>query len=221
MMRHWHIAISITLLAGNAVAAGIELNKDAVSVSAPDPQGQVVIVGAPGCVLGPPPIYISAKNKNSGMAVNASAFPDGGFQLRIPARGEDSVKITFTAANGKKKELSVKIRGAAGAFREGAASRRPAQTEVNVDLGQLSQFGAPEVVQVKPDGRGGTRVHVGRRPPQPIPAGTPAGTAASPPTPSPETVESPPALPGTGEVIMPNNTPSHPETDRSPSRRME
>jgi len=166
MMKYRYVAFSVIFLAGNAVAAGIELSKDAVSVSSPDLQGQVVIAGAPGCVVGPPPIYISARNKKNGMAVNSSALPNGGFQLRIPARGEDSVKLTFIAANGKKKDLTVKVPEAAGEIREGAVAKNPRRSEVNVDLGQFSQFGAPEVVQVKHDGEGGTIVHVGDRPPQ-------------------------------------------------------
>ena len=212
-------AVCAVLLACNAAADGLDLNKDAVSVNPPDPQGSAVIAGPPGCIAGYPPVYITAVNRRTGMTVNSSALPDGSFGLRVPAAGGDAVKLTFFSRSGKKKDMSVRIPGAGEG--EGTGARGHERAEVNVDLSPFAQFGAPEVVQVKPDGRGGTRVHVGRRPPQPIPAGTPAGTAASPPTPSPETVESPPALPGTGEVIMPNNTPSHPETDRSPSRRME
>ena len=162
MMKYYYLMLSVVFFAGNALGGGIELNKDAVSVSPPDPDESVTIAGPPGCVIGMPPIYIMARNKKTGMAVNTSALSNGSFSLRIPASGMDTVKLTFVSANGKKKDLTVKIQPAARGYEAGA--QRQERPEVNVDLGQFSQFGAPEVVQVKPDGRGGHTVHVGARP---------------------------------------------------------
>lgn len=196
-MRYGRLAFSVILLAGNAVAGGIELNKDAVFVSLPDEREAVTIAGAPGCVIGLPPIYIMARNKNSGTAVNATALPNGSFSLQIPASGRDTVKLTFVSANGKKKEMTVKVPPPADGGEAGA--QRHERSEVNVDLGQFSQFGAPEVVQVKPDGKGGHRVHVGARPTMKPVAPTPTGTFAPSPTSSPEPEETPPLTPATEE----------------------
>jgi len=184
MTKHYYLMLAVIFFAGNAFAGGIELNKDAVSVSPPDPDESVTIAGPPGCVIGLPPVYIMARNKSTGVAANGSALPNGSFILRIPASGQDTVKLTFVSANGKKKDLTVKVPPAAQGYEAGA--QRHERAEVNVDLGQFAQFGAPEVVQVKPDGRGGTRVHVGARPTMRPPLPTPAKAATPSLTPSPE-----------------------------------
>lgn len=169
------------LVACRAAAGGIEIAKDAVTVYPPDPQGAAVIAGPPGCVAGFPPLYVTARNRNSGAAVNAAVSADGSFSLKLPAGPGDSVKLTFYARSGKDKDMTVRIPGEGDG--QGAGVPGHERAEVNVDLSPFARFGAPEVVQVKPDGRGGTRVHVGRRPQTPIPAPVPPGTpspAASP-----------------------------------------
>jgi len=212
MMKFAYAAFLVLFLTRNALAGGIELNKKAVSVSPPDPQGNVVIAGAPGCVIGLPPIYIMARNKEAGTAVNASAFPNGSFNLMIPASGRDSVKLSFVSANGKKREITVKV-PETEQDRAGGGHRHN-RSEVNVDLGQFSQYGAPEVVQVKPDNKGGTFVHVGDRPPITPPAPLPTGSLSPPPIPSPELQEIPYA---TSEelAVTPSLTPP-PEGQESP-----
>ena len=198
MTKHYYLMLAVIFFAGNDFAGGIELNKDAVSVSPPDAQELIAITGPPGCVIGLPPIYIMARNKNTGVAANGSALPNGSFILRIPASGQDTVKLTFVSANGKKKDLTVKVPPAGEGYEAGAQKHERA--EVNVDLSQFSQFGAPEVVQVKPDGRGGTRVHVGARPTMKPPPPTPTGTAAPSLTPSPEPEVTPHATPSPEEA---------------------
>ena len=192
-MKYRYAILSVILFAGNAVAGGIGLNKDALRVSPPDPQGVVTIAGPPACVFGAPPIYIMARNKKTGAAVSATALSNGSFSLRIPASGRDTVRLSFVSANGKKKYVTVKVPPGGQGYERGAKRRE--KHEVNVDLGQFSQFGAPEVGQVKPDGRGGTRVHVGARPTITPLAPTPDVTAAPPPTPSPKPEEALPATP--------------------------
>jgi hypothetical protein len=211
MMKCHCYTLLIIFLAGNALAGGIELNKDAVSVSPPDPDESVTITGPPGCVISLPPIYIMARNKNTGVAANGSALPNGSFILRIPASGQDIVKLTFVSANGKKKDLTVKVPPAGEGYEAGA--QRQERPEVNVDLGQFSQFGAPEVVQVKPDGRGGHTVHVGARPTMKPPLPTPTGTTGPSPTPSPEPEETPLATQG-GEEGAATPAPEGTATDR-------
>lgn len=197
MKKYHYYTLFIIFLAGNALAGGIELNKDAVSVSRPDPDESVTIAGPPGCVIGMPPIYIMARNKKTGVAANCSALPNGSFILRIPASGQDIVKLTFVSANGKKKDLTVKVPPAGEGYEGG--TRGHERAEVNVDLGQFSQFGAPEVVQVKPDGRGGHTVHVGARPTMRPPPPMPTGTTAPALTPSTQPEETPPATQGADE----------------------
>lgn len=181
------------LAACRVFAGGLELNKDAVTVYPPDAEGAVVVAGPPGCVAGFPPIYVSARNRTTGAPVNAQVSSDGSFSLRVPARPGDAVKLTFFSRGGKDKDMTVRVPG------EGPA-RGGERTAVHVDLGAFSQFGAPEVVQVQPDGRGGTRVHVGRRPTQPVPltAATASPSAPegnpSPPATSPAPVDSPTAV---------------------------
>jgi hypothetical protein len=211
-MKYQYVAFSVIFLAGITVAGGIELSKNAISVSPPDPQGQVVINGLPGCVVGLPPIYIMARNKNTGMAVNASALFDGSFSLHIPASGSDTVKLTFISADGKKKGISMKVPEAGQELRGEAGAPQQRGSTVNVDLGEFSRFGAPEVVHVKTDGKSGTIVHVGDRPPQQPPAPAPVTTSVPSPTPSPEPIETPSAIPGTEEAAAPP-TPEQTPTD--------
>ncbi|MCX6356177.1 MAG: hypothetical protein NTZ78_14945 [Candidatus Aureabacteria bacterium] len=195
MMRYLYMIFCAALFAAGASAEGIELNKRTIHASLPDPQGNIAIQGAPGSVVGLPPIYIMARNKRAGTAVNASAFPDGSFGLQIPANGGDTVKLTFISANGKKKDLTVKV---VARFKERKGrDHKHKGSDVNVDLGQFSQFGAPEVVQVKPNAEGGTTVHVGDRP------------TAIPSVLSPELQEVPPA---TAEIGIPPSTPDAQQT---------
>ncbi|MCX6357451.1 MAG: hypothetical protein NT045_06205, partial [Candidatus Aureabacteria bacterium] len=136
MKKYLVPALFVVCIAGNAFAGGIELYKDAVSVSASDEEEAVTITGPPGCIVGLPPIYIMARNKDTGVAANTTALPDGSFSVSIPAGGRDSVKLTFVSANGKKKEMTVKIRESAQSRAEKAHESKG--SEVNVDLGQFS-----------------------------------------------------------------------------------
>lgn len=173
--------IGCLLVACGVFAGGLEIARDAITAYPPDPQGAAVIAGPPGCVAGVPPVYVSARNRRTGTPVNAQVSADGSFGVRIPAAAGDAVRLSFFSSSGKNKDMTVRIPGAGEG--DGAPGRKSA--EVNVDLSPFTRFGAPEVVQVKPDGKGGTRVHVGRRPQTPIPAGTPTGTASPFATPSP------------------------------------
>jgi hypothetical protein len=211
MMKYCGIALSVISVASIAVAGGLELSKDAVSVSPPDPQGNVAITGPPGCIVGLPPIYIMARNKKTGAVVNASALPNGSFILQIPAGGRDTVKLTFVSANGKTKDMTVKVPGIA--YEPRGEDRKGKRAEVNVDLSQFAVFGAPEVVQVKPDAEWRTTVHVGPRPTQ-TPVPTPSGTAGPSFTPSPELGETPPATSST--EIQHGATPADETPSESP-----
>jgi hypothetical protein len=182
--------LSVILFAGNAAAGGIELNKDAVFVSPPDSQALVTIAGPPGCVFGVQPIYIMARNKESGAVVNATAHSNGGFSFRMQASGRDKIKLVFVSANGDDKNTTVRV--PPGRQSHDRKTKPHERHEVSVDLGQFSQFGAPELVEVKPDGKGGTRVHVGARP---TVTPTQAVTAIPSPTPSPQIEEDIPQSP--------------------------
>ena len=187
-MKLRSVTIGCLLAARGVFAGGIELQKEAVMVHPPDAEGAALIAGLPGCVAGWHPVRIGARNRATGAVAHGAVSGDGGFSLRIPASAGDAVKLTFISRSGDDKDMTVRVPGARPA-------RGRERTEVNVDLGAFSRFGAPEVVQVKPDGRGGTRVHVGRRPvtPPPAPAATaspaPGGTAS----PAPGDVSGPPA----------------------------
>ena len=206
-MRFLAVTLGVIVIASDARAGGIELNKDAVAAYPPDTQGVAAISGSPGCVIGLPPVYVTARNKESGMTVNASARSDGSFSVGIPARERDTVKLIFFSRDGKKKDISVRIPDA-GDRRE-AGARKTDRAEVNVDLGPFAQFGAPEVVQVGPDGRGGTRVHVGRRPAQP-PAAMPVSTAPLTPEAAPGQEGTRPAPVEPGEPTTVSTAPAAP-----------
>jgi hypothetical protein len=104
-------AVAALLIAGTLCAGemGVKVNKDAISTSQPDTQGLVTVAGPPGCVFGMAPIQIMAQNKKTKMTITGSVMPDGGFMLKIPAMPKDSIKLTFVAANGKKKDVKVKV----------------------------------------------------------------------------------------------------------------
>ncbi len=110
-------AIAALLMAGTLYAGGmdVKVNKDAISVSPLDPQGTITIAGPPGCVFGMAPIQIMAQDKKNKMTAVGSVMPDGGFMLRLPAMPKDSIKLIFAGANGKKKDVKVKVpKGAFG-----------------------------------------------------------------------------------------------------------
>lgn len=110
-MKISRYAIAALLITGALYAGemGVKVNKDAISISQPDPQGIVTVAGPPGCVFGMAPIQIMAQNKKNKMTATGSVTPDGGFILRIPAIPKDSIKLNFVGANGKKKDVKVKV----------------------------------------------------------------------------------------------------------------
>lgn len=110
-MKIVHYAVAALLATGTLYAGetDVKANKDAISVSPPDPQGIVTIAGPPGCVFGMAPIQITAQNKKNKMAGAGSVMPDGSFMLRLPAMPKDSIKLVFVGANGKKKDVKVKV----------------------------------------------------------------------------------------------------------------
>lgn len=110
-MKLRRYAIAALLMAGTLYAGetDVKVNKDAISTSPPDPRGIVTIAGPPGCVFGMAPIQIMAQDKKNKMTATGSVMPDGGFMMRIPAMPKDSVKLIFSGANGKKKDVKVKV----------------------------------------------------------------------------------------------------------------
>jgi len=110
-MTTHRLAIALALITGTLYAGGmdVKVNKDAVSVSPLDTQGTVTIAGPPGCVFGMAPIQIMAQDKKNKMTAVGSVMPDGSFMLRIPASPKDSIKIIFAGADGKKKDIKVKV----------------------------------------------------------------------------------------------------------------
>jgi len=187
-MKLRSVTIGCLLAARGVLAGEIELQKGAVMVHPPDAEGAACIAGLPGCVTGWQPIRVSARNRATGAVAHGTVSGDGGFSLSIPASAGDAVKLTFISRGGDDKDMTVKVPGT-------RAARGRERTEVNVDLGAFSRFGAPEVVQVKPYGKGGTRVHVGRRPVTPSPAPAVTGSPAPAETASPAPAETPSLAP--------------------------
>lgn len=126
-MRILAITVALLLAAGSVVAGGIDVkvNKDSVIVRPIDPQGTVAVSGPPGCVSGLFPMQVIAKNKKTDLSVAGAVMPDGSFMVQLPARPKDSIKLTFTGADGKKKDIKVKIPEALFAF-----PAQPATTEI-------------------------------------------------------------------------------------------
>jgi hypothetical protein len=110
-MKISSLFLAVALLPCCAVGGGIDVkvSKDAVSASPVDPQGFVTISAPPGTVLGMQPIQITAQNKRSKLTVAGSVMPDGSFLVRVQAAPKDSIKLTFIGADGKKKDLKVKV----------------------------------------------------------------------------------------------------------------
>ncbi|MCX6354632.1 MAG: hypothetical protein NTZ78_06985 [Candidatus Aureabacteria bacterium] len=110
-MKPYFLFLLLTFLPCVAVAGGVDVkvNKDAVSVSPVDPQGLVTVSAPPGAVLGMQPIQITAQNKKANSAVAGTVMPDGGFLIQIQAAPKDSIKLVFIGADGKKKDLKVKV----------------------------------------------------------------------------------------------------------------
>lgn len=110
-MKMYHLVISLAFIAGTLYAGGmdVKVNKDAVAVSPVDPQGTVTITGPPGCVFGMAPVQIMAKDKKNNMTATGSVMPNGSFALRLPASPKDSIKLIFAGADGKKKDIKVKV----------------------------------------------------------------------------------------------------------------
>jgi len=110
-MKIHHLVIAVALTTGTLYAGGmdIKVNKDAVSVSPVDPMGAVTIAGHPRCVSGMGPIQIMAQDKKNKMTAVGAVMPDGSFTLRLPASPKDSIKLIFAGADGKKKDIKVKV----------------------------------------------------------------------------------------------------------------
>jgi hypothetical protein len=110
-MKIHHLVIALAVTTGTLYAGGmdVKVNKDAVAVSPVDPQGAVTITGPPGCVFGMAPIQIMAQDKKNKMTDTGSVMPDGSFALRLPASPKDSIKLIFAGADGKKKDIKVKV----------------------------------------------------------------------------------------------------------------
>jgi len=105
------VFLIVALLPRVAVGGGVDIkvNKDAVSASPVDPQRFVTISAPPGSVIGMHPVQITAQNKKSNLTVAGAVMPDGSFLIRIQAAPKDSIKLVFVGANGKKKDLKVKV----------------------------------------------------------------------------------------------------------------
>ncbi len=144
-MKTYRIAIVLALITGTLYAGGmdVKVNKDAVSVSPLDAHGIVTIAGPPGCVFGTAPIQIMAQDKKNKMTAMGSVMPDGSFMLRIPASPKDSIKIVFAAANGKKKDIKVKVPKGAWVIPPQPPGPEIREETVTIPQGEPIDRGAP------------------------------------------------------------------------------
>ncbi|MCX6338609.1 MAG: hypothetical protein NTX71_01655 [Candidatus Aureabacteria bacterium] len=145
-MKIHHLVIALAVTTGTLYAGGmdVKVNKDAVAVSPVDPQGAVTITGPPGCVFGMAPIQIMAQDKKNKMTATGSVMPDGSFALRLPASPKNSIKLIFAGADGKKKDIKVKIP-------KGALVIPPPPAGITIPHGEPIDQGAPGA---PPGGRG-------------------------------------------------------------------
>jgi hypothetical protein len=102
------LLIAATVSPGIAGDIKVEVQKKAVIV-APVKPGVVSISAPPGSVLGMFPIQIVAKNKKTEMIVTGIVAQDGSFSVEMAALPKDKIKLTFISANGKDKNVTVKI----------------------------------------------------------------------------------------------------------------
>ncbi|MDD5557644.1 MAG: hypothetical protein PHN82_10425 [bacterium] len=110
-MKRLALALSILVLAGEAAAGGIsvKVNRHAIAVAPADLQGTIAVSGPPGCVTGLQPMQVVARNRKSDLTVAGAVAADGSFQVLIPARPKDTLKLTFIGADGRKKDVKVKV----------------------------------------------------------------------------------------------------------------